>query len=89
MLENINMVFDFPCSELFYETFEEIREIGVCIENLLENSVDDVVWCLRQTLDFKDILIQKSFKGFTLVLNSCIFFYSSEVIWRENDNGSQ
>ena len=92
MLENINMVFDFPCSELFYETFEEIREIGVCIENLLENSVDDVVWCLRQTLDFKDIRIQKSFKGFkTLVLNPSIFFirlrlFGGRMIMDHNEN---
>ena len=48
MLENINMVFDFPCSDLFYETFEEIREFGLCIENMLETSVEDVVWCLRE-----------------------------------------
>ena len=92
MLENINMVFDFPCSELFYETFEEIREIGVCIENLLENSVDDVVWCLRQTLDFEDIRIQKSFKGFqTLVLNPSIFFirlrlFGGRMIMDHNEN---
>ena len=43
------MVFDL-CSDLFYETFEEIRELGLCIENMLENSVDDMVWCIRETL---------------------------------------
>ena len=50
MLEGI-MLFDFPCSDLLYETIEEIRGLGLCIENILENSVDDVVWCMRKTLD--------------------------------------
>ena len=47
-MENIDMVFDIPCSGLFYETFQEIREFGSCIENLLETSLEDVVWCLRE-----------------------------------------
>ena len=50
MLEGI-MLFDFPYSDLLYETIEEIRGLGLCIENILENSVDDVVWCMRKTLD--------------------------------------
>ena len=55
MLERI-MLFDFPCSHLLYETIEEIRGLGLCIENILENSVDDVVWCVRETLDSSENL---------------------------------
>ena len=47
MLEGI-MLFDFPCSDLLYDTIEEIRGLGLCIENILETSVYDVVWCMRE-----------------------------------------
>ena len=50
MLESM-MTLDFSCSHLLYETIEEIRGFGLCIENLLENSVDDVVWCMRKAFD--------------------------------------
>ena len=50
MLENM-LLLDFSCSHLLYETIEEIRGFGLCLENLLENSVDDVVWCMRKALD--------------------------------------
>ena len=50
MLESIKWL-DFPCSHLLFETFEEIRGFGLCIESILENSVDDVVWCMRETSD--------------------------------------
>ena len=49
LVKSINMIaFEFPHPvEIFNETYEEICDFGSSLENLVESSVDDVIWFLR------------------------------------------
>jgi hypothetical protein len=48
--ERSEMGFDFSCSNILYDTLEELREISLELENLfcsVEDSLGDVVWFFR------------------------------------------
>ena len=48
--ERSDMTFDFSCSNILYDTLEELREISLELENLfcsVEDSLGDVVWFFR------------------------------------------